>query len=269
VRGRGITAEDAQAGTEVVVVSEATARNLWPGEDPIGKTLLLGKTLQGGEEKVIYPSLRVIGVARDAQNGDRLGGIPPLFLYVPQAPVSGQYGRLLARTARDAREMKAAVRAEAHALAPNLRLWLNSAEEVIASAKYIKNARITSKLAGGLGLLALLLATIGVYGVMAFSVSQRTREIGVRMALGARTADVLKLVIGQGMKLVSAGMALGLAVSLAVAQLMRSMLFGLSATDTLTITLVMLLLGGAALLACYLPARRATKVDPMVALRCE
>jgi putative ABC transport system permease protein len=213
---------------------------------------------------VIYPSLRVIGVARDAQNDVRLGVIPPLFLYVP-----GQYGRLLARTAHDAQEMKAAVRAEARALAPNLRLWLNSVEEIIASAKYIKSARITSELAGGLGLLALLLATIGVYGVMAFTVSQRTREIGVRMALGARTADVLKLVIGQGMKLVSAGMALGLAVSLAVAQLMRSMLFGLSATDTLTVALVMLLLGGAALLACYLPARRATKVDPMVALRCE
>jgi macrolide transport system ATP-binding/permease protein len=269
VRGRGITAEDAQAGAAVVVVSESTARNLWPGEDPLGKTLRLGKTLQGGGENVLFPSLLVIGVARDAQNEDRLGAIPPLFLYVPQGLDSGQYARLLVRTARDAREMKAAVRAEARALAPNLQLSLDSVEEIIAGAKYVRSARITTGLAGGLGLLALFLATIGVYGVMAFAVSQRTREIGIRMALGAQSIDVLKMVIGWGMRLVCIGAVLGLVVSLAVAQLMRSMLFGLSATDPLTFAAVTLLLAFIALLACWIPARRAAKVDPIVSLRCE
>jgi predicted permease len=269
VRGRGITAEDARAGAEVVVVSESTARNLWPSEYPLGKTLRLGNTLQGGGEKVIFPSLRVIGVARDAQNGDRIGAIPPLFLYVPQGPDSDWYTRLLVRTTHDAREMKSAARAEARALAPNLRLWIDSVEEIIAGAKYVRSARITSGLAGGLGLLALFLAMIGVYGVMAFAVSQRTREIGIRMALGAQAVDVLKMVIGWGMRLVCIGAALGLVVSLAVAQLMRSLLFGLSATDPLTFAAVALLLLLVALLACWVPARRATKVDPMVALRCE
>jgi predicted permease len=269
VRGRGITAEDAQAGAEVVVVSEATARNIWPGEDPLGKTLRLGNAQQDGGEKVIFPSLRVIGVARDAQNGDRIGAIPPVFLYVTQGLDSEWYTRLLVRTTHDAREMKAAVRAEAHALAPNLRLWLDSVEEIIAGAKYVRSARITSGLAGGLGLLALFLAMIGVYGVMAFAVSQRTREIGIRMALGAQAADVLKMVIGEGMRLVCIGAALGLAASLAVAQLMKSTLFGLSAIDPLAFAAVILLLAIVALLACWIPARRAARVDPMIALRCE
>jgi putative ABC transport system permease protein len=188
---------------------------------------------------------------------------------VPQEIDSEQYGRVLVRTARDAREMKAAVQAEARSLAPNLRLWLNSVEEIIAGAKYVQSARITSGLAGGLGLLALLLAMIGVYGVMAFAVIQRTREIGIRMALGAQAIDVLKMVIGWGMRLVCIGAALGLVLSLAVAQLMRSTLFGLSVADPVTFAAVILLLALVALLACWIPAQRATKVDPLVALRCE
>jgi putative ABC transport system permease protein len=270
VRGRGITAEDAQAGAEVVVVSEATARNIWPGEDPLGKKLRLGNTLEGGGEKVIFPSLRVIGVARDAQNGDRIGTIPPLFLYVPQGLDSEWwYTRLLVRTAHDAREMKAAVRAEARSLAPNLRLWLDSGEEIIAGAKYIRSARLTSELAAGLGVLALLLAMIGVYGVMDFAVSQRSREIGIRMAVGARAIDVKKMVIGWGMRLVAIGAALGFVVSAAVAQVMRNLLFGLNAADPLTFAAVILFLALVALLACWIPSRRATKVDLMIALRCE
>jgi len=266
VRGRGITQEDTRAGVGVVVVSESTAGNLWPGEDPLGKTLRLGKTLQGGEEKVLYPSLRVIGIARDAQNGDRIGAIPPLFLYVP---LNIESGRILVRTAQDAQGLKAAVRAEALSLAPNLRLWLDSVEEIIAGAKYVGSARFTSQLAGGLGLLALLVAMIGLYGVMSFAMIQRTREIGIRLALGAKAIDVLKLAIGWGMRLVCLGAALGLILSLAVAQLMKKELLGLSATDPLTFAAVTLLLALVALLACWIPARRATKVDPLIALRCE
>src|SRR5262249_31640214 len=129
--------------------------------------------------------------------------------------------------------------------------------------------RIVVTFLSAFGLLALALAAIGLYGVLAFAVTQRTREIGIRMALGAQTSDVLKQVIKQGMGLTLIGVAVGLAAAFALTRLMESLLFGVSATDALTFTLVSFLLAAIALLACYLPARKATKLDPMIALRCE
>ncbi|MGH9850563.1 MAG: FtsX-like permease family protein [Blastocatellia bacterium] len=140
-------------------------------------------------------------------------------------------------------------------------------EERIAKDSSIGEARAVSELAACLGGLALLLAAIGIYGVMAWSVAQRTREIGIRMALGAESRDVLRLVIAQGMRLALLGAVIGIAVSLAVTQVMKSMLFGLSAMDPVTYAGVTLLLSLVALAACWLPARRATKVDPLAALR--
>jgi putative ABC transport system permease protein len=181
----------------------------------------------------------------------------------------GMDSTLLARTASAAAGMKELARKEAYALEPVLRLWVSTMEEDFVGNSSINRARAASELSACLGALALALAAVGIYGVMAWSVSQRTREIGIRMALGAEADDVLKLVLKQGMKLALLGIVVGVAASLAFMKVMKSMLFGLSASDPLTYALVVSLMAMVALLACYIPARRATRVNPMVALRTE
>jgi ABC-type antimicrobial peptide transport system permease subunit len=163
--------------------------------------------------------------------------------------------------------LKELARREAYAVEPVLRLWVRTFEERIAREQAIMSA--ASHGATALGILALLLAVIGLYGVMAWSVVQRTREIGIRMALGAQAHNVLTLVLRQGMKLVLIGVVIGIPASLGMARLLSSMLTGLTTTDALTIGVVTALLMGVTLLACYLPARRATRVDPLETLRYE
>jgi putative ABC transport system permease protein len=165
--------------------------------------------------------------------------------------------------------LKDSVRREAYALEPVLRLFVSTFEEKIAKDESVVSAQAASHGATFLGTLALVLASVGIYGVMAWFVVQRTREIGIRMALGAQSYNVLALVLRQGMKLVLLGIVIGVPASLAAAQLLKSMMFGLSATDVLTVGAVTALLTGVTLVACYLPARRATRVDPMETLRNE
>jgi predicted permease len=266
VVGRGFTAEEVNAKTPVLIVSESTARSLWPGESALGKSLRVEQPLRDGRTEMIFSSAQVVGVARDNQIY-QAGQTPPLFVYIPGAAPGEMDTTVLVRTTTDAAALKDRVRAEAFAVEPVLRLFVNTFEERIAQQQTIMSA--ASHGATALGTLALMLAVIGLYGVMAWLVVQRTREIGIRMALGAQAHDVLALVLRQGMKLVLIGALIGIPASLAVARLLSSMLIGVTTSDALAIGVVTALLLGVTLLACYLPARRATRVDPLETLRYE
>lgn len=266
VVGRGFTADEVTAHAPVLIVSDWTARNLWPGQSAVGKLLRIEQPLDHGTSEIIFSSAQVVGVARD--NQIYASGEPQsLTVYLPGASPGEMDTTLLVRTTTDAAALKDLARREAYAVEPVLRLYVNTFEERIAREQAIMSA--ASHGATALGTLALMLAIIGLYGVMAWSVVQRTREIGIRMALGAQAHNVLALVLRQGMKLVLIGVAIGIPASLAAARVLSSMLVGLTTSDVLTVGVVTAVLVGVTLLACYLPARRATRVDPLETLRYE
>jgi putative ABC transport system permease protein len=251
------------------VVTEATARKLWPNQEPIGKNVLVELPVNW-ESKSAWSltSHKVIGVARDAlalmaTNAES----EPLFMYAPlppRLPVD-----LLVKTSREAKEMQFSVRTVSRTIDPTVLLRMSFLEDYFEVVAHARTVRIFAVLAVGLGLLALLLAAVGLYGVMAFSVAQRTREIGIRMALGAQPRDVLRIIFSQGLRLVGIGVALGVAGGASVSRVLRSLLFGLSPFDPIAYAGVSVFLVMIALAAIYLPARRASRVDPMVALRHE
>jgi macrolide transport system ATP-binding/permease protein len=266
VLGRAFTTDEVDAHTPVLIVSDSTARSLWPGESALGKLLRIEQPVRDGGTEMIFSSAQVVGVARDNQIY-RSGETAPFIVYLPGATPGEMDTTLLVRTTTDAAALKDLARREAFAVEPVLRLFVNTFEERIAREQAIMSA--ASHGATALGTLALMLAVIGLYGVMAWLVVQRTREIGIRMALGAQANNVLALVLKQGMKLVLIGAVIGIPASLAVARLLSSMLFGLTTSDALTIVVVTALLVAVTLLACYVPARRATRVDPLETLRYE
>ena len=264
-RGRAFSVDDVRAGAEVVIVTEATARAFWPNENPLGKVL---GVVPGGKSAAITPeaelrSARVVGVARDAHMVD-LGVVPTAFVYVPGG------GPLLVRTTGNAAALVTSVRTLARSVDPAVIVNVASLAELIASEdEAVLGARLGAGFAVAMGLLALALAATGLFGVVAYAVAQRTRELGVRVALGALPSQVRALVIRQGMRHVLIGGALGLAGGLGASRVLGALLFGMSPLDPAAYLGAAGVLGAVALLACYIPARRATRVDPLIALRHE
>jgi len=255
--GRPFAESDTAEAPPVAIVNGALARRYWPGENPIGKSLPAGKYLP------------VVGVVGNIKHHS-LRADPEPELYFPYLQHLGvPHSALVVRTAADPLKITAAVRRKIRTLHSDQPLTdIKTMEQLIADS--VSEPRFYTLLLGVFAGLALILAAAGVYGVMSHSVTQRTHEVGIRMALGARRVDVLKLVVGQGARYVLVGLTIGLAGALAATRLLRNLLFAVSTTDTATTYVsVSLLLLAVALLATYLPARRASRVDPMVALRHE
>jgi macrolide transport system ATP-binding/permease protein len=265
LRGRYFTAQDSAASSSVAIISEGLARRLWPEMKEIGEAL--GKRLR--MTTLSTTNCEVIGIAKDSKNsaGSPLDGPPPLGIYRPFAQDYSPMASLVVRSNGDPRDLIPGVRREVAALDQNLPSNMQPLTDNLRVILW--PARMGAIILGIFGLLGLVLAAIGIYGVMSYMVARRTREIGVRMALGAQAGDVLKLVVRQGVRLALIGTAAGLALAFAATRLMRSLLYGVSPTDPATFAGVALFLIGVALAACYLPARRATRVDPLAALRHE
>ena len=259
LRGRDFNAQDREGAPGVVVVNETFAKRYFPVQDPLGKHI----SLSGAKG----PWLEVIGLARDGKY-ITLGEAPAPFVYQSLAQRHESGMSLMVRTRSDPANFLASVRREVQAVEKNLPVTnLRPMTELLSNSLY--SARMGAGLLGVFGLLALLLAAIGLYGVMAYSVTRRTREIGIRMALGAQRGDVLRLVLREGMTLVGVGIFLGLLGAFALTRLLASFLYGVSTTDPSTFIGIALFLAAVALLASFIPARRASKVDPMIALRYE
>jgi putative ABC transport system permease protein len=257
-RGRGFTEQEVTGDAMVVVVNETLARNFFPDEDPLGKRLVIDF---GKQEE-----FEIVGVAGDVRHRALEGDVYQM-VYVPTLRV-GRTNLVVRTSSSDPLALASAVRGEVAAVDRDQPVSaVRTMEEVVSGS--VAQQRFRTLLLAAFAGVALLLAGVGIYGVISYSVTHRTHEIGVRMALGAGAADILKLVVGRGMALALAGIAVGLLAALALTRVLSSLLFGVTATDTATFAAVSLLIAGVAFLACYLPARRAMKVDPMEALRYE
>jgi predicted permease len=258
MRGRDFGSSDQENSVKVVVINEAMAKRFWPGEEAVGKRFKFF-----GDET----PTEVVGVARNSDSVN-LGEDPRPLAYMPLAQNFPAFTTLIVRTEGDPRGVLPTVRREVQALDPNLPLIaVSPISEVLDQVLWAP--RMGAALLAAFGLLALVLAAVGIYGVLGYNVTQRTHEIGLRMALGAQRGDVLKMVVRQGMVLTLIGVGVGVVAAFLVTRFMESLLYGVAATDPVTFIAVSLVLALVALLACLIPARRATRVDPMIALRHE
>jgi putative ABC transport system permease protein len=260
VRGRDFNDRDTPDSTLAVIVSEKLAQHFWPNQDPIGKRLKNGSTTSDS------PWREVIGVVKDVRQND--------FIAEPKLQMYLNY-RQLKFLAPNALVVRTTVDPMSLALPVRNAVWAVDKDQPVSNidtmdnivAKAVARQRFSTLLLGIFATLALVLAAVGIYGVMSYSVAQRTREIGIRMALGAQRSDVLKMTVQQGMKLVGLGLLIGVGTAFVLTRLMSSLLFGVSATDPVTFLAIAFVLMAVAACASYIPALRATKVDPMVALR--
>ena len=259
-KGRDFDAHDDTSAVRVAIVSETAAKKIWPGKDPIGQRFKWSSDDTTGWKTVVG----VVGDVQQQIDGKR----PPSHIYTPHFQDPLQTVVLVIKHEGDAASLTAAVRRVLQSQDPDMPLYeVRTMDESIQRAMW--ENRIWVSLMTVFATLALIIAAVGIYGVMAYSVAQRTQEIGIRMALGAARRDVLRLVVGQAMRLTVIGVGIGLAGAYAVTRLMASVLFGVSATDPPTFIGVTVILGLSAVFAAWLPAERATRVDPMVALRTE
>jgi len=256
-RGRDFTFADSPVAPRAAIVNETAAAHFWPGEEAIGRRL----QFLGDPTPVV-----VIGVARNA-NYQAIGEPPQAMIYLSLIQYYFPTAVLYVRTNGDPETVSAAVRKQMQPLDHNLLLQSESLTRTIRESLWAQ--RLSAGLLAVFGIIALLLSTMGIYGVIAYSVNQRTQEFGVRMALGATAAHVHRMVLREGMSLSTAGVIVGCGIGLVVSRAVRSMLFVVSPYDAITFVLVAAVLLSVALAACWAPARRAMRVDPMVALRDE
>ena len=263
LRGRAFTDFDNDSAPQVAIVNQTMADRFWPKVDPIGKRFTVtntGKPVQ---------TVQVVGIAADGKYAF-IAEEPTPFFYVPLAQNFTSMRALHIRSSIPPEKLISQMRSAIRSLAPDLPIIeARSMDDVISGMNGLQVFRMAAIVAAILGGLGLLLASVGVYGVVSFAAVQRTREIGIRMALGGTARDVLRLVLLQGARMVTAGLIVGLLAAWALTRVMGRLLFGVSPSDPLTYATVVLLLSAIAFLACWLPARRATRIDPGIALRYE
>jgi putative ABC transport system permease protein len=270
LRGRPFTDQDTRASTPVVIVDETLVQRLFPGQDPVGKRIAF--EFQGGHESPVPVWREIVGVTRHVRHYGIASGPPYVQLHTPleQLPTYYEQRRpsmaLVVRTTLPPEMLTMSVRRELAAIDPDIPVYgVQTMTQYLA--QNVEQPRLSVLLLGGLGMLALLLAVVGIYGVISYSVAQRTQEIGVRMALGATRGDVMRLVVGRAMILVMTGIVLGIGAGLATASVVRTMVFQVSERDPWTFAAIAALLAAVGLVASLVPARRASAVDPIVALR--
>jgi putative ABC transport system permease protein len=264
VKGRDFEDRDQHKSTQVIIISEAFARQHFPNEDPIGKRVHPGISAYEGEESTMR---EIVGVVGDVRNRSLNTDPKPAF-YVPTTQVPFTQMGMVVKTSTEPHSLIGAATREVEAMDKDVPVFLTRTVEEYISAS-VTSPRFNTTLLGIFAGVALVLTMVGLYGVMSYSVAQRTNEIGIRLALGAQTGDVMSMVVKQGLRLVIIGLVIGLIGAFAATRVMESLLFGITAKDPLTFASVAVLLAVVALLACFIPALRATRVDPLKALRHE
>ena len=261
LRGRFFSIGDRPEAPRVAIINDAMARRSWPGRDPVGRRFAVGQRESDG------PWYTVVGVVGDMRRqGLEREALPQIFVSLAQNPASRNVDFFIRTSSNDPLSMAGAVRAAVRRVETNAPIdGVAPLEEQLGT--YLTQRRFQTSLLAGFSVVALLMAAVGIYGLIQYSIATRTREIGLRMAIGAQRGDIFRMMIGEGLTLSLTGLALGLVGAWWLGRAGSSLLFGVTASDPLTFTAVSLLLTAVAAAACYFPARRAMRVDPIVALR--